>query len=287
MKAKDQPFLIFLHIQKTGGITLQRILRRKIGSPLIKRAANLITNRNQPSGVIETLRSKKISDRYMIGHFCYGIHRYLPQPYTYMTFLREPVSRIISLYEYSRTNPTAYYHKYAKNKTLEEFALQTPLMELDNGQVRFLAGDENDFFINRTPYGQCTDELLELAKNHIEQNFSFVGLTEYFDQSVLLLSQVMSWNSCFYLRRNTSKAGAKQLISGELKAKIAEQNSLDCQLYEYSKNIFFQKLEKHNIDRKKVENFRLNNKRFNNCISPFYNFYDFSKARLRGELGRP
>jgi hypothetical protein len=287
MKTKNQPFIIFLHIQKTGGITLQRILRRKIGSPLIKRATNLISNRNQSSEVIEMLRSKRATDRYIIGHFCYGIHRYLPQPYTYMTFLREPVSRIISLYDYSRTNPTAYYHKYARNQTLEEFALQTPLMELDNGQVRFLAGDENDYFINRTPYGQCNEELLELAKSHIDQNFSFVGLTEYFDQSALLLSKVMLWNSCFYLRRNTTKTGTKQLVSDKLKAKIAEQNSLDCQLYEYSKNILFQQLEKHKIDQKKVEKFQSNNKHFNNYISPFYNFYDLSKAWLKGESGRP
>jgi hypothetical protein len=156
-----QKFLVFLHIQKTGGITLQRILRRKLGASLLQRGVQLISNSTQPANLEAVLKAKRPEDRYFIGHVCFGVHRFLPEPYTYATFLREPVSRIISLYTYSRSNPTAYYHKQAVNKTLEEFALKTPLLELDNGQVRFLAGDPQDLFINRTPVGQCTSELLE------------------------------------------------------------------------------------------------------------------------------
>ena len=189
---KDK-FVIFLHIQKTGGITIQRIFRRKLGNSLLSRLINL---RNEPekfAAIEDMLANKTFDDRYLIGHFCYGIDRYLPQPSTYMAFLRDPVSRIISLYHYSKNNSTAYYHQQAVEKSLEEFALNTPLMELDNGQVRFIAGDKSDCFINRTLIGHCDNNLLEQAKSNLNNNFSFIGITEEFDRSLLLLKQIMNW----------------------------------------------------------------------------------------------
>ena len=284
----SKPFIIFLHIQKTGGITLQRLLRRKLGLSLQTRAIRLFTERHSAVTVEQQLQRKKLQDRYVVGHFCYGIHQYLPQPFTYMTFLREPVARIISLYDYSRTNPTAYYHQHALNKSLEEFALQTQLMELDNGQMRFLAGSSNDYFINRTPIGQCDSTLLATAKRNIETHFSFIGITEYFDQSILLLQQIMDWNSCLYLRRNSSQIKDKAIISDQLKHQIAERNWLDIQLYEYAKNLLWQKLESSHLDDlATLENFKQANAKFNARLGAGYSIYSQAKALIRGQIGRP
>lgn len=281
-------FIIFLHIQKTGGITLQRLLRRKLGLSLKTRAIKLFTERHSADTVEQQLQQKKLQDRYVVGHFCYGIHQYLPQPFTYMTFLREPVARIISLYDYSRTNPTAYYHDHALNKSLEEFALETQLMELDNGQTRFLAGDLNDYFINRTSIGQCNSTLLETAKRNIDSHFSFIGLTEYFDQSILLLQQMMGWNSCLYLRRNSSHINDKAIVSDQLKHQIAERNWLDVQLYEYAKNLLLERLENSHLSNPAtIENFKQANAKFNARLGAGYTIYSQAKALLRGRIGRP
>lgn len=281
-------FIIFLHIQKTGGITLQRLLRRKLGLSLKTRAIKLFTERHSADTVEQQLQQKKLHDRYVVGHFCYGIHQYLPQPFTYMTFLREPVARITSLYDYSRTNPTAYYHDHALNKSLEEFALETQLMELDNGQTRFLAGDLNDCFINRTPIGQCDRTLLETAKRNVDSHFSFIGITEYFDQSILLLQQMMGWNSCLYLRRNSSQSKDKAIVSDQLKHQIAERNWLDVQLYEYAKNLLLEKLENSHLSSPTtIENFKQANAKFNARLGAGYTVYSQAKALLRGRMGRP
>ena len=284
-------FIIFLHIQKTGGITLQRMLRRKLGKPIGKRAASLFSQKPKFATVEQELQAKNLEDRYVVGHFCYGIHQFLPQPYTYMSFLREPVARICSLYHYSKNNSTAYYHQQAKNQSLEEFSLQTQLMELDNGQVRFLAGDAKDFFINRTPIGQCSDALLETAKQNIDAHFSFIGITEQFNQSVLLLQKLMGWDNCFYLRRNTNAASQKpkQIVSESLKQRVAERNWLDMQLYAYVKNRLAQQLALHGLEDSSpaLETFQQQNAKFNKQFGPVYSTYSQAKSIVRGQLGRP
>ena len=290
MLQSQNKFIIYLHIQKTGGITLQRILRRKLGSPLALRLFSSIQSKRQTLTLEEALRSKQLSDRYCAGHFCFGVHRLLPQPFTYITILREPVSRIISLYHYSQTNPTAYYHKHAINKSLEEFALKTPLMELDNGQVRFLAGDEESYFINRTPVGECRRELLEAAQKNMEKYFSFIGITEYFDQSILLLSKKMRWRSSLFLRRNSTnrKKSYQAQIPETLRQEIAHKNSLDIQLYEHAKKIFFRDLQKLNLDSSQyIQDFQKRNQLFNSVFGPPYEAYHHLKGRLKGQIDAP
>ncbi|MGB2925465.1 MAG: sulfotransferase family 2 domain-containing protein [Limnothrix sp.] len=280
-------FIIFLHVQKTGGITIQRILRRKLGKSIFTRALNLFKS-SKPSSVIEEFESKTLRDKYIVGHFCYGIHQHLPKPSCYASFLREPVSRIISLYEYSASNPTAYYHQQAKNHTLEEFALHAPLMELDNGQVRFIAGDQDDHFINRTPIGECDELLLETAIDNIERHFIFVGLTEYFDQSLLLMKEIFEWNSCLYLRRNVTKKSKKTAVSPELRKKIAEKNELDTRLYEYVEKRLKEQLKEYSLnDQSVLQDFQEENLQFNQSFGQFYSAYDFLKSVVRGKIGRP
>jgi Galactose-3-O-sulfotransferase len=276
-------FVIFLHIQKAGGLTLQRILRQQLGASLPQRAMNLF--RSAPSqDLLTALQSRKMSDRYFAGHICFGVHQHLPSPFTYITLLREPVARIISLYHYSRINPTAYYHSYAANQTLEAFALETPLMELDNGQTRFLAGDAQDCFINRTPLGQCKSNLLECAKDNIHSHFSLVGLTEQFDQSLLLLQRKMGWQPTYYLSRNIAKNKQKNAISDSLRAAILERNSLDQQLYQYAQQLFLQELTQWGINDSMVEQFKQHNIAYNAFWSKPYDLYEATKVRVKQQV---
>lgn len=281
-------FIIFIHIQKTGGITLQRILRRQLGPSLLVRALQFKDSKKISNSLESAMNVKQHNDRFFIAHCCFGAHRHLPQPFTYMTMLRQPVARIISLYFYSKENPTAYYHRHALDKSLEEFALETQLMELDNGQVRFLAGDDDDLFINRTPIGACTDTLLETAKSNLDQHFSFVGLTEKFDQSMLLLAKLIGRNQCLYLRRNIANRSERPVISNEVQQLISERNALDIKLYQYAQKRLEQDLSRYVLDDKTLlQKFKSKNKRYNTLFKVPYETYDTCKALLRGQLGRP
>ena len=281
-QARDcRTFTIILHIHRTGGTTLDQIWHRQFGDSIIKRQTKKFLVKLKNLSSKEYLQSLTLDDKYFTSHVCYGIHELLPKPSTYITFVREPVSRVISLYYYSKSNPYAFYHGLAQNKTLEEFALETKLHELDNGQVRVIAGGSKDYFINRTPYGECDQSLLETAKTNIENDFTFVGVTDLFDESLFLLCEDYSWNLPPYFHVNRS-SGNKSVISEETKQKIAEINYLDIQLYEFCRKKLLERLEKSSIFTPDLlDQYRQKNKRYNERFGWIYQAYRRLKFQLR------
>lgn len=238
-RLEDGTFVAYIHIQKCAGMTMLHILRKVFHSEwrILK---DRISSRLLPKKRLtlqESLQSKRHHDRYFQGHCCYGVDRLLPKPCTYFTVLRHPEERLVSLYNYSRVNTHAYYHQHAKDKTLEEFLLGTELMELDNGMCRFIAGDAEDFFINRTEYGNCDENLFKRAKTNIDLHFTYVGITERFNESLVLLSKLLniSPKKLYYRSRNITKTDSRsKAVPKNISQAIKEHNQYDYQLYAYA-----------------------------------------------------
>lgn len=229
-------FVIFLHVQKTAGLTVQRYLRERFGPSLIKRTIWRLTRNARLSGaIIEAAKARTIQDGFFAGHFCFGMHRYLPKPATYMVFLRDPVSRIRSLYWYSREAPDAYYHEHAKRVSFHEFVTQSGLMELDNGMVRFLAGSEDDTFINRAPLGSVDRAMLNQAIHNMDRFCFFIGTQEKFNASFLLLAKKLGDPSPRYLTLNEAKKSRDRKVTEDTVEAIKKSNKYDIELYEYAK----------------------------------------------------
>src|SRR5205823_8424847 len=100
----DHEALIFLHIPKTAGTTLNRIIEWQY-SPL-----SIFTI--DPHGIRATPeRFKTLSERrrrqlrVVRGHMVYGIHEFLPQCASYMSMLRHPVARLLSAYSFILRRP--------------------------------------------------------------------------------------------------------------------------------------------------------------------------------------
>lgn len=283
---KPNKFTIVLHIHRTAGNTLDRILQKKFGNSLLKRQLKKIQfNQSGELSLEDSLKHKRFSDKYFTSHVCYGIHELLPQPSTYISFVRDPVSRIISLYYYSKLTPIAFYHGLACKKSLEDFALNTTLHELDNGQVRIIAGGSKDYFMNRTPYGKCDQSLLETAKDNIHKHFTLVGVTDLFDESLFLLCNAYSWRMPYYFRLNQS-SGDKPIISQEIRDKIAEKNYLDLELYRYCKQQLLEKLQTIPQSKQELEQYRKNNQRFNQIFGQLYGAYNTAKSIVRNKIIR-
>src|SRR6185503_6377926 len=114
--------LIFCHVPKTAGTTLNRIIESQYNPlrihsiPGAKRIVGIERFKRLPEP-----RRRKI--RVLKGHVEYGLHAYLPQPSTYMTMLREPVAQVISSYYYglsSKAHPLVEIMN-ARNTTHEEY----------------------------------------------------------------------------------------------------------------------------------------------------------------------
>ena len=85
-----------------------------------------------------------------------------------------------------------------------------------------------------TPFGGCSEEMLERAKRNIEERFSFVGITERFDESLVLLRRTFGWKPPYYVAANVTPASRKEPVPESTRGLIEEMNTLDRRLYEWS-----------------------------------------------------
>jgi len=97
--------LIFLHIPKNGGTTLNTIINRKYKKDAIfnivevnHERPNIPEFKNLPQNEREKIKVLK-------GHLQFGLHTYLPGPSKYVTLLRKPEDRIYSYYQYVKQRP--------------------------------------------------------------------------------------------------------------------------------------------------------------------------------------
>jgi hypothetical protein len=231
--------VIFLHIGRTGGTTLWRVLRRQY-----PRRASFSIDSTDVEGSLRGLgalpHARRAGLQLVRGHGVFGVHELIRQPVTYITFMRDPVDRVLSAYHYVRTRPYHELHEQVSRRNLSfaEFVRSGLSLETDNWQTRVIAGDLD------TPFGRCTPDLLERAKRTIAEWFSVVGLLERFDESLVLCRRRLGWRwPPVHGHRNAarSRRPVDDLAPAELEAAL-ELNQLDCALYAWVEERFEQGL---------------------------------------------
>lgn len=189
--------------------------------------------------------TQRANVRILQGHMGYGLHRAVPHQTRYFTLLRDPIERVISFYYFVRRNKQHYLFDFVEteNRTLKEFMESQVTPMVDNAQVRMISGVWLD-----VPFGDCDDELLDIAKKNLRDKFTVVGLTERFDETLLLLKRAFSWNNVFYTRKNVTKSRPRKydLPPDQLQA-VVDANHLDVQLYEYAQELFESHLGRQGI----------------------------------------
>src|ERR1043165_3931345 len=140
---RSSDLLIFLHIPKAAGTTLHSILEMHYAP------ANQcsIYDPEQAAKVLPLApRVQREAIRLLKGHLAFGLHEHLIGQSTYITLVRDPVDRIASHYYYVKRMPGHYLHNavVGQNMSLQDYASSKLTDELDNGQLRLLAGVVND-----------------------------------------------------------------------------------------------------------------------------------------------
>jgi len=205
--------IVFCHIPKTGGTTLNGLLRGYFGPRIL----SVIPAK----GTVYTYDDLKRDLKYFKNVQCFSGHSMRPyidfkeHEFRWFTFLREPYERYISHYIHQKTNRNKNY-----NMDLIRWG-QT--YKRSNWQVRWIAGEES------------FDKAIEL----LETKFSFVGITEELITSLLYFQSDLELPN-FYKPQSPKNLSRRPNLKKYLLAKdsgylefIAQQNSLDKKLYQY------------------------------------------------------
>jgi hypothetical protein len=243
------PLLIHLHIPRNAGTTLGRMLRFKLGlwppGRLLRHGRTLGFYRvggfeRRLERIAGLPPEKRRGVRLFEAHAGYGLHRFLPEPSLYLSMLREPVDRVISVYCHLRAEGLV-----DPAVTIEEFVLHGAADRVwwtDNAQVRYVAGE--DGVIVDVPRGRCTRAMLDLARRRVDTAFAFVGITERFAASIVLLRRLLGWHFCHYAPANATRGRPRtQDLPPESLELIREHNALDLELYDHALAAFERRVE--------------------------------------------
>ena len=113
-----------------------------------------------------------------------------------MTFLRDPVERILSHYYAIRDRREGEDEpgRYAESPLPPDPTLDDALAAgyvHDNLHTRMLCGDPE-------PFGEVTEEMLEAGERNLREDLAFFGLTERFDESLVLAKRRLGLRSILY-----------------------------------------------------------------------------------------
>lgn len=245
----ENPLLIHLHIPKTAGVTLRQIVDRQYPPNAI---LTLQTPETEHWPELHALRIDQEQTVSLIrGHFSYGIHTLLQRPVRYFTLLRDPVERIISLYYYGLEGRSKWIHERIRqdNMTLADFAAGD-FPQTNNHQTRLISGD---------PEGG--PESLSRAMENLECHFDVVGVSERFDETLLLLRKLLGWKNVHYYRRNvTRNRPDRSAVDNSVIRNIEQRNELDLQLYAFARSLLEGALVREGITDQMLRQFRRTNR---------------------------
>ena len=233
--------MIFLHIPKSGGMTLWRLINNNYHDNEV-----LFIDSFDYEGSFEKLfsivRNNPDQLKLIGGHIGYGLHKKLPGDSEYITVLRNPVERIISQYHYITRTPQHYLYNQvvSKRMSLLDYVSSDLTREISNDQTRMIAGASQDLGI-----GDNSQYYLELAKKNLQEHFRVAGLLERFDEAVAMFMLELGWENLEFTKQNVTSYSAQPVVKNGVIEVIRERNLLDTQLYEYAEKIFEEKIKLH------------------------------------------
>ncbi|MEM6528888.1 MAG: sulfotransferase family 2 domain-containing protein [Chloroflexota bacterium] len=219
-----KPDLIFLHMPKSGGTTMLHLISWNYSNPFIINHYDQI-----PPFIAQPDDAKRKVDA-IGGQIHFGIHEYMPQPMTYITLLRNPAERLLSIYYYTMDRRRA--EKLPNpDSTFEEFLEQEPFQA--EMQLRLLLGGPT---MDDTLHKPLPGDTLAQAQQRIEAHFTVAGVMDYYDESLVMMKHRLGWSRAYYAKRNINTKRPTGRDVPETTRKLAEKlTETETELYEWIK----------------------------------------------------
>lgn len=196
-QADGQP-AFFVHLPSCGGTTFWTILRMAYGQKNTRRFTKIKRNQRE---YLKNLISDQAAEmpRAVGGHVFYPVANDVFPDRQFITFLRHPVERAISV-----------YHRKVRNQIWDGTDANDARGLIDFWRSRPVANQLSTYFSPSPDRPGTVDEVVETVSDRL----AGFGLMENFDQSLFLLAEALGWDRVpVYVRRN---------IGGNKPAKIPE-----------------------------------------------------------------
>jgi hypothetical protein len=218
----DDRAIVFLHNHRCAGNALTYILSEEFGPDAVFRYG-MLGDRFQDFGAF-LAAAKDRRHRFFVGHFCFGVHRHIDRPVAYLTNIRDPQDRVVSLYMALAERPS--FRDWVKSD-----------FDAGNGMVKRLCGfgrkegtrELHDFTTDRPlPPG------FEVDESHLAQALATVETwpvrivaQDMMVESLRLLQRDLGCRPLFSLSRQHFNQSLPARPSRELAEEIEAANRLD------------------------------------------------------------
>lgn len=206
--------LISLHIPKSAGTSFRNTLKQEYGEREVIRLD--INNKPKVPRINEKIYEHSTlpkGTRVIHGHFCPAdLHDafILGDDIPMITWLRDPVERVISNYYYLTEILAKELNEQKKGLNL--------LSRLQRSLMEYARADRN------------RNRISKFLRGSTLQDFSFVGIQEFYSEDLSAMSKQFSWTTATEFKYN--KTAKKYNVSEENRAEIAKLNQLDIAIYE-------------------------------------------------------
>ena len=166
----------------------------------------------------------------------------------YISIARDPVYQFESAFGYFEWAKGMGLSKHSN--PLEAF-MEKPLYYYTTKKYRTKSASNNgqlhDFGVFPESYRNMSEGSLRVKIDRLVKEIDLVLLTEYFDESLLLLKQLLCWeyDDIVYLSKGVRSKSHRYDISEEMKQKIRHWNAGDVLLYNRLNMTFWQKVSKY------------------------------------------
>lgn len=222
----NESLFIFSHVHKSGGTSINHHIRTNYPRSarlhvqfdaedsffnMSSKSYQIVENVAQVDEYLNSLNSRQLDKiRIVFGHDVYnGIHEHFSYIPKYLTFLRHPVSRLVSYFNYSietairtasssRPDPLEWIGSFYEGDVLLNFQewfekVRSDRSHLDRHLPSYIDHFCKIFDVRDAGFKPSID----VAKN-ILSRFSFVGITECFEDFLFVYEQI----GCKKLYRN-------------------------------------------------------------------------------------
>ncbi|XP_044144410.1 galactosylceramide sulfotransferase [Bufo gargarizans] len=181
----------------------------------------------------------------------------IPPHTVFVTVLRNPALLFESSFQYfARIVPLTWKLPGATSEQKMDTFLRNPRNYYDsNGFSAHYLHNLLTFDLGYDNEMDIEDSAVSNLLKQLDSRFHLIMLLEYFDESLLLLRDLMCWNmdDILYFKLNARKDSTGSRLSPEIYRLAQQWNALDALIYQHFNATFWKKVEKYGVERMKMD----------------------------------